>query len=75
MKNIKDKIKDNLIEIFLTLFFGGFFHIFYICWISFPVVQADVINLKENDETIKTVLCEMAINQYRDNQKILRACK
>ena len=75
MKNIKAKIINHFVEIITGLLIGGFVHVLWVVWVTVPAVEANVEKQGKGIEKANLVLCEMAINTYKDNKKILEACK
>lgn len=71
IKKLKELIYSRIVEILTTAFLGGIIHVFWVVWVSFPKAEAKL----EQVDKIQTVVCRMAIYQYKDDQKIIEACK
>lgn len=78
MKNLKSKIlngfHNHLGEIIATSLMGGFIHVFWVVWVTFPNVQAKVEKQGEGIEKVRTILCERAIVEKQETEKIKAAC-
>jgi len=75
MRKLKLKIIQHLGQVITGLLVGGIVHAFWVIWVTVPSVEANVEKQGKGIEKANLVLCEMAINTYKDNKKILEACK
>lgn len=75
MRKLKLEVIKHLGQIITGLVIGGIIHAFWVIWVIVPSVEANVEKQGKGIEKANLVLCEMAINTYKDNKKILEACK